>query len=109
MSSKKCHIYSVRGRVFTYEDLKESLISLERNVSKIRQKLKSIILDNYYLDDISSEEEFEERIELTDSSNSDYEYEPCEAPTSSKKKIPKAKCVKKKSGNKKAKPRRNSA
>ncbi|CAB4433248.1 unnamed protein product [Rhizophagus irregularis] len=94
MSSKKYHTYSVRGRVFTDEDLKESLISLERNVSKIR-------LEIYCLHAMSSEEEFEERIELTDSSDSDYEYKPCEAPTSSEKKILKAKCVKKKSDNKK--------
>ncbi|CAB5386073.1 unnamed protein product [Rhizophagus irregularis] len=45
----------------------------------------------------------------SESSDSDYEYEPCEAPTSSEKKIPKAKCVRIKSVNKKAKPRRNPA
>ncbi|CAB4404223.1 unnamed protein product [Rhizophagus irregularis] len=81
MSSKKYHIYSVRRRVFTDKDLKESFISLERNVSKIHQNLKNISLEIYCLYAISSEEEFEERIELTDSSDSDYEYEPCKAPT----------------------------
>jgi len=72
----------------------EKIRALEERLDDIDNRLDTLFSSFYCSSD-------------SDSSDSDYEYEPYEAPSSSEKKICKVKCVKKKSGNKKVKPRRN--
>ncbi|CAB4426236.1 unnamed protein product [Rhizophagus irregularis] len=86
---------------------------LKNNVGALFVQIKKLettveCIENY-VEEKTGVEPGKEISSDSDSSDSDYEYEPCEAPTSSEKNICKVKCVKKKSGNKKAKPRRNPA
>ena len=83
--------------------LLESIV-VSQKIKALQERLDDIEnrLDTLYCYYCSSE---------TSSSESDYETsdETSDEPTSSEKKIPKAKCVKIKYGNKKARPRRNPA
>ncbi|GBB91053.1 hypothetical protein RclHR1_18160005 [Rhizophagus clarus] len=69
MPSKKYRIYSEKEKINTVEDIKESLMDLERNITKIHQNLKSICWEIYFLyntmsfsksSELSSSEEIEE-------------------------------------------------
>ena len=72
----------------------EKIRALEERLDDIDNRLDTLFSSFYCSSD-------------SDSSDSDYEYESCEVPSSSEKKFCKVKCMKKKSGNKKVKPRRN--
>ena len=54
MPSKKYHTYSEKEKINTVEDIKESLMDLERDITKIHQNLKSICREIYFLYDAMS-------------------------------------------------------
>ena len=83
MTSKKYYTYSEKEKICTIQKIKDSIIALEYDVTKIHQNLKSIGREIYYLYDTMTPEEIEEFEE----SDSDY--------------------VKKKFASKEVKPRRN--
>jgi hypothetical protein len=56
MSSKKCHTYySEKEKVYAIQEIKENIIALERDVTKIHQNLKNIGRKIYYLYDAMTE------------------------------------------------------
>ena len=71
MSSKKYRTYySEKEKIYAVEELKESIMALERDITKIHQNLKNISREIYYLYDgmkfSESSEEFEESDDCAD-------------------------------------------
>ena len=54
MPSKKYCTYSEKEKINTVGDIKESLMDLERDITKIHQNLKSICREIYFLYDVMS-------------------------------------------------------
>ncbi|RIA92571.1 hypothetical protein C1645_736281 [Glomus cerebriforme] len=105
MTSKKYYTYSEKEKICAIQEIKDSIIALERNVTKIHQNLKSIGREIYYLYDAMTPEEIEEFEE------SDSDYAPCKAGDCTyqpRKEDSQSKVyVKKKFTSKEVKPRRN--
>src|SRR4051794_37162859 len=82
MPSKKYRTYSKKEKINTVEDIKESLMDLECDITKIHQNLKSIYQEIYFLYDAmsfskSSEPSSSEEIEEKSQRNQVYEcYQP---------------------------------
>ena len=116
MPSKKYRTYySEKEKVYAIQEIKENIITLECDVTKIHQNLKNIGQKIYYLYDAmtessessSSESSSAEAITIVkESEESDSDYTPYNTPINPEKKILKVMHVNKKSGNKKMKPRR---
>jgi len=51
MPSKKYHADLEKEKIYTIVNIKESIIALERDMTKIHQNLKSIAREIYYLYD----------------------------------------------------------
>jgi hypothetical protein len=68
--------YSEKQKVYAIQEIKENIIALERDVTKIHENLKSISREIYYLYDAMTES--------SESSTSESDYEPLKA-TSFKK------------------------
>jgi hypothetical protein len=54
MPSKKYYTYSEKEKICAIQEIKDSIIALERDVTKIHQNLKSIGQEIYYLYDAMS-------------------------------------------------------
>ena len=54
MPSKKYYTYSEKEKIYAIQEIKDSIIALERDVTKIHQNLKSIGREIYYLYDAMS-------------------------------------------------------
>jgi hypothetical protein len=54
MPSKKYYTYSEKEKIYTIQEIKDSIIALERDVTKIHQNLKNIGREIYYLYDAMS-------------------------------------------------------
>ncbi|RIA94549.1 hypothetical protein C1645_734696 [Glomus cerebriforme] len=52
MTSKKYYTYSEKEKICAIQKIKDSIIALERDVTKIHQNLKSIGQEKYYLYDV---------------------------------------------------------
>ncbi len=63
MTSKKYCIYLEKEKISAIQEIKNSIIALEHDVTKIYQKLKSIGQEIYYLYDAMIPEEIEESSE----------------------------------------------
>jgi hypothetical protein len=63
MTSKKYYTYSGKEKICAIQEIKDSIIALERDVTKIHQNLKSIGRKIYYLYDAMTPEEIEESSE----------------------------------------------
>ena len=55
MSSKKYYTYSEKEKVYAIQEIKENIIALEHDITKIHQNLKSIGREIYYLYDAMTE------------------------------------------------------
>ena len=73
MPSKKYYTDLEKEKIYAVEELKESIMTLERDVTRIHQNLKRIAREIYYLYDAMTPEEIEEFEE------SDSDYAPCKA------------------------------
>jgi archaellum component FlaC len=51
MPSKKYYTYSEKEKVYTIQEIKENIITLERDITKIHQNLKNIGREINYLYD----------------------------------------------------------
>src|SRR5829696_1277077 len=105
MSSIKYHTYySEKEKDYAIQEIKENIIALERDVTKIHQNLKSIGREIYYLYDAMTES-FESSTSESSSAEEAYtiEEEPRESVFMPLNKVIH---VNKKSGNKKTKHRR---
>ena len=105
MPSKKYYTDLEKGKIYAVEKLKESIMSLERDVTKIHQNLKRIAWEIYYLYDAITPEEIKE-FEKSDSDYAPYKagdwiYQPRKEDSQSKV------YVKKKFTSKEVKPKRN--
>ena len=63
MTSKKYYIYSEKEKICAIQEIKDFIIALEHDVTKIYQNLKSIGQEIYYLYDVMTPEEIEESSE----------------------------------------------
>ena len=95
MTSKKYCIYLEKEKISAIQEIKNSIIALEHDVTKIYQKLKSIGQEIYYLYDAmtessessSSESSSAEAITIVEESEeSDSDYTPCNTPINPEKK-----------------------
>jgi hypothetical protein len=63
MPSKKYYTDLEKEKIYAVEELKESIMALERDVTRIHQNLKRIAREIYYLYDAMTPEEIEESSE----------------------------------------------
>ncbi|CAG8728078.1 9013_t:CDS:1, partial [Funneliformis mosseae] len=105
MPSKKYYIYySEKEKVYAIQEIKENIIALERDITKIHQNLKSISQEIYYLYNAMTESS---ESSTSESSSAEEAYTIEEKPRKSVfTPLNKVKCVKKRSGNKKMKRKR---
>jgi len=106
MPSKKYHTYySEKEKVYAIQEIKENIITLERDVTKIHQNLKIISRKIYYLYGAMIESS---ESSSSESSSAEEAYTIEEGPRESVfTPLNKVIYVNKKSDNKKTKPRRN--
>ncbi|GBB93320.1 hypothetical protein RclHR1_02150007 [Rhizophagus clarus] len=62
MPSKKYYTDSEKEKIYTIVNIKESIIALERDVTKIHQNLKTIAREIYYLYNAMIPEDFEKML-----------------------------------------------
>ncbi|EXX57964.1 hypothetical protein RirG_202230 [Rhizophagus irregularis DAOM 197198w] len=62
MPSKKYYTDSEKEKIYTIVNIKESIIALERDVTKIHQNLKTIAREIYYLYNAMAPEDFEKML-----------------------------------------------
>ena len=63
MTSKKYYTYLEKEKICAIQEIKDFIIALEHDVTKIYQNLKSIGREIYYLYDVMTPEEIEESSE----------------------------------------------
>ncbi len=63
MTSKKYYTYLEKEKICAIQEIKDSIVTLECDVTKIYQNLKSIGREIYYLYDAMTPEEIEESSE----------------------------------------------
>ncbi|CAB4377817.1 unnamed protein product [Rhizophagus irregularis] len=62
MPSKKYYTDLEKEKIYTIVNIKESIIALERDVTKIHQNLKTIAQEIYYLYNAIAPEDFEKML-----------------------------------------------
>ncbi|CAB4386667.1 unnamed protein product [Rhizophagus irregularis] len=62
MPSKKYYTDSEKEKIYTIVNIKESIIALEHDVTKIHQNLKTIAREIYYLYNAMAPEDFEKML-----------------------------------------------
>jgi len=106
MPSKKYRTYySEKEKVYAIQEIKENIIALECDITKIHKNLKSIGREIYYLYDAITESSESSTSESSSAEEEAYtiEEEPRESVFTPLNKV---KCIKKRSGNKKVKRKR---